>query len=202
MLSLYKRDNTMSFDDRIVIPIFIIPFAVYLALSYFNLSFTKPPYYTFPLFLGMYVTLTIVWFFNRELLLFSRIKFPGTKNTGKRLLFETTIFLIQSSVLLVSLTYIVIHVLKLDYNGHAGHTLWDTQILNLEIALMIGMFVEATYESVYYFSIIRQAEKEKYISQQYEFFLTVIAHVILGPVKFMKTVTEELSLNGEKVDAQ
>ena len=199
-MRLYQKDETMRFEDRIFVPLLIMPFTVYLGVSYYNLNFTQPPYFTFGSFLGMYITLTIVWFFNRELLLFSRHRFPGINNTAKRLLFETSIFLVQSTLLLLGLTYFVIEVCGYNYDKNIGHTLRDTQILNLEVALWIGTIVEVLYESLYYYSIINQSKKDKYLSEQYEFFLTVIAHDILGPVRFMKSVTDELFSNGDKIE--
>lgn len=195
MQKFFKKDEIMRFDDRVFVPIMIIPFTLYLGISYYNLHFAHPPFFKFPLFLGMYFTLTTVWLFNRELLLYSRDRYPGIHNTLKRLVFETAFFFAQTFLLLTSITYIVIKVFDLNYDQNVGHVFWDTNILNYAVAVLIGTIVEAIYEGLYYYSILRKVEKEKILSEQYEFFLMVIAHDILAPVRFMKNISEQLKKN-------
>ena len=138
----------IGFDDRLVmlgvIPVlsFIIP------IVFMGCRFGRYPLFTWDKYITTLVITSVLWIGSRQIMIYSRKKYPLFNDVRKRLVFQSVNMLVFTLVFNNLLGYVADH---LVFNNAPMHTGIDMLISTNSAAIFCSIMIIAIYESIYLF---------------------------------------------------
>lgn len=138
-------------------------------------------------------TTTIIWYINREILLYFRRRFPSIENISKRILLQLT-----TSIFVTTLISIATTELYSITNYWNRPITWQDTIYNLVLSYVFVLIISGVYESVYYFShwrlSVKEAEelKKANLQSQFESLKSQVSpHFLFNSLNTLSSLIEE-----------
>jgi len=154
-----KRFNDrIGFNDGLLMIIGIPFLSFIIPIVFMGCRFNRPPYLTWDKYLVILVITTIIWFGNRNIMVYCRKKYPLFNDVRKRLWFQASImlvFTVAANMGLDKLEDIIFHV------DHGALTPTDSLIHSNSAAIFCTIMMIAIYESIYFMNELRKSVEEK-----------------------------------------
>ncbi len=138
-------------------------------------------------------TTTIIWYINREVLLYFRRRFPSIENIAKRIFLQLSTSIVVTT--LISLATTQLYALTNYWNRPIT---WQDTIYNLVLSYLFVLIVSGIYETVYYFAhwrlSVKEAEelKKANLQSQFESLKSQVSpHFLFNSLNTLSSLIEE-----------
>lgn len=147
----------IGFDDRwlmaIVIPVlsFIVP------IVFMGCRFNRYPLFSWDKYVTTFVITLLLWIGGRQIMIYSRKKYPLFKNVRTRLIFQSVNMFLFTIVFNNLLGYIANHIV-FNYGFSSGGV--DMLISTNSASIFCTIMIIAIYESIYFMNELRSSVEE------------------------------------------
>lgn len=138
-------------------------------------------------------TTTIIWYINREILLYFRRRFPSIEFVFKRIFLQITASLFVTTLISILTTEFY------SITNYWNRTIvWQDTVYNLVISYVFVLIISGVYEAVYYFAhwrlSVKEAEelKKANLQSQFESLKSQVSpHFLFNSLNTLSSLIEE-----------
>jgi two-component system, LytTR family, sensor kinase len=158
---MWRTNAKISFDDRLV-TVILIPVASFLIpIIFFGIGFEREPYFTWEVYLNVFIITTVIWLGNRMILIWARTKYPQFSELRRRLLVQSGVMLVYT----IATNNVLGYLLDICGLKHSHvmpeHNIGDIITMSNAAALFCSLTVVAIYESIYFKNELQKSIEEK-----------------------------------------
>jgi sensor histidine kinase YesM len=157
---MWHTNVKIGFDDRLV-TIILIPVASFIIpLIFFGMSFSHEPYYTWNVYLNVFIITSVIWLGNRAIMIWARGRYPNFVDARQRLIVQSLVMLVYTIVFNNLLGWFL-DICGLREFHHHEHGLTEIITTSNAAALFCTLTVVAIYESIYFMNELKKSVQEK-----------------------------------------
>ncbi len=153
-----RRTNCkIGFDDRLVMLLTIPVLSFIIPIVFMGCRFSRYPLFTWDKYITTFVITTVLWIGSRQIMIYSRKKYPLFEDVRRRLIFQSVSMFFFTIVFNNFLGYLADDIFFKDGPGHFRS---DMLISSNSAALFCTIMIIAIYESIYFMNALRQSVEE------------------------------------------
>lgn len=153
-----KTNCRIGFDDRIVMVITIPVLSFIIPIVFMGCRFSRFPFFSWDKYVTTFVITTVLWIGSRQIMIYSRKKYPSFQDVRKRLIFQSVNMFVFTIVFNNLLGFIADDIVFKDGPGHFNN---DFFISSNSAAIFCTITIIAIYESIYFMNELRQSVEEQ-----------------------------------------
>ncbi len=152
-----KANCKIGFDDRWVMAIVIPILSFIIPIVFMGCRFNRYPLFSWDKYVTTLVITTVLWFGNRQIMIYSRKKYPLFAEVRTRLIYQSIFMFLFTIVFNNLLGYISNHyIFNYGFESSGIDMLISTNAASIFCTIMII----AIYESVYFMNELRASVEE------------------------------------------
>lgn len=153
-----KTNCRIGFDDRIVMLVTIPLLSFIIPIVFMGCRFERFPFFSWDKYATTFAITTILWIGSRQIMIYSRKKFPLFADVRKRLWFQSVVMFVFTIVFNNFLGFIADDIIFKSGPGHFNN---DFFISSNSASIFCTIMIIAIYESVYFMTALRQSVEEQ-----------------------------------------
>ncbi len=153
-----KHNCCIGFNDRLLILIGIPLLSFIIPIVFMQCRFNKVPFFTWDKYIATLITIIIIWYGNRGIMVYSRKKFFSFDDVTKRLVFQSVIMFVFT---VTANTFIGIFTENIYRDSLFEVDKVDMLIHSNSAALFCTIMIIAIYESIYFMHALRHSVEEQ-----------------------------------------
>jgi hypothetical protein len=147
----------IGFDDRLVMLIVIPVLSFIIPIVFMGCRFSRYPLFTWDKYVTTLVITSVLWIGSRQIMIYSRQKFPLFKDVRKRLIFQSVNILVFTLIFNNLLGYVADHIV---FDFGPRHSGVDMLISTNSAAIFCSIMIIAIYESIYFMNELKTSVEE------------------------------------------
>ncbi len=153
-----KTNCRIGFDDRLVMLITIPVLSFIIPIVFMGCRFGRHPLFSWDKYVTTFVITTALWIGSRQIMIYSRRKYPLFEDVRKRLWFQSVNMFVFTIVFDNLLGFIADDII---FRHGPGHFNSDFFISSNAAAIFCTIMIIAIYESIYFMNALRQSVEEQ-----------------------------------------
>jgi hypothetical protein len=153
-----KTNCRIGFDDRIVMLVTIPVLSFIIPIVFMGCRFSRYPLFSWDKYVTTFVITTVLWIGSRQIMIYSRKKYPSFEEVRKRLWFQSINMFVFTIVFNNLLGFIADDIIFKDGPGHFNN---DFLISSNAASIFCTITIIAIYESIYFMNALRQSVEEQ-----------------------------------------
>ncbi len=152
-----KANCRIGFDDRLVMVIVIPILSFIIPIVFMGCRFNRYPLFSWDKYLTTLVITSVLWMGSRQIMIYSRKKYPLFKEVRTRLIYQSIYMLLFTIVFNNLLAYVADHFV-FNYGFRSPGI--DMLISSNAASIFCTIMIIAIYESIYFMNELRSSVEE------------------------------------------